>query len=116
MADLLEALHQPGQGREWLALARLGELCSAVLRECARLDRTDAPLVERLSALVDEAPERDWTLDEAAAELRLSRSILAHRFVAQTGEAPARFLRRRRCEHARHLLERGMSVREVLIA
>ncbi len=83
------------------------------MRETNRLDHTGAPLSERVSALQDEAPERDWTLDEAARELGLSRSVLAHRFAEETGESPARFLRRRRCEHARQLLERGLSVREV---
>lgn len=112
LVDMHERLGQPGRGSEWQAMASLGGLLAAIAREAGRADRADAPLAERVRGLLDEAPERDWTLDEVAAELRLSRSVFAHRFAAETGEPPARFLRRRRCEHARHLLERGLSVRE----
>jgi AraC-like DNA-binding protein len=112
LTDLHERLGFPGRGNEWQAMACLGGLLAAIAREAGRADRPDAPLAERLRCLLDEAPERDWTIAEVAAELRLSRNAFAHRFSAETGEPPARFLRRRRCEHARLLLERGLSVRE----
>ncbi len=112
LGDMHERLGQPGRGNEWQAMASLGGLLAAITREAGRADRADAPLAERLRGLLDEAPERDWSLDEVAAELHLTRSVFAHRFAAETGEPPARFLRRRRCEHARHLLERGLGVRE----
>ena len=76
LAELPELLGQPGRGNEWQAMACLGGLLAAIARQAGRTDHAGATLAERLGGLFDEAPERDWTLDEVAGELRLPRSIV----------------------------------------
>jgi AraC-like DNA-binding protein len=57
--------------------------------------------------LVNEHPERGWTLDELARSVALSRSAFADRFRRATGEAPIRYLRRVRLTRAAQYLRAG---------
>jgi AraC-like DNA-binding protein len=50
--------------------------------------------IGRALALLHEAPERAWTVDELAREVALSRSLLAQRFAALVGESPMQYLMR----------------------
>ncbi len=53
------------------------------------------------------------TLDELAEVAGLSRFHFARRFRDETGEPPWAFVRRKRAEHARRLLEEGHAPAEV---
>ena len=103
------AITEGRPGWEWRTMAHLATLFEAIGRLAGQRDAA-AGLEQQLAAIIDEAPERDWTLVELAAELGISRSSLAHRFACEVGTPPARFIRQRRCEHARRLLGMGQRV------
>jgi AraC-like DNA-binding protein len=50
--------------------------------------------VGRALALMHERPDRDWTVDELAAAVGLSRSSLAQRFTDYLGQPPIQYLTR----------------------
>jgi AraC-like DNA-binding protein len=50
--------------------------------------------VGRALALMHERPERDWTVEELAAAVGLSRSALAQRFTEFIGQPPMQYLTR----------------------
>jgi AraC-like DNA-binding protein len=52
-------------------------------------------------------PVRDWTVEELAREVGLSRSVLAHRFVELVGEAPMRDLVTWRMQLAKQMMREG---------
>jgi AraC-like DNA-binding protein len=52
-------------------------------------------------------PVRDWTVDELAREVALSRSVLAARFVDLVGEAPMRYLANWRMQLAKQMMREG---------
>jgi AraC-like DNA-binding protein len=52
-------------------------------------------------------PVRDWTVEELAREVGLSRSVLAHRFVELVGEAPMRYLVTWRMQLAKQMMREG---------
>ena len=62
------------------------------------------PIVGRALALIHDRLNHDWTADELAREVGVSRSVLAERFTATVGEPPMRYLARQRLEHASVLL------------
>jgi AraC-like DNA-binding protein len=49
-------------------------------------------------------PVRDWTVDELAREVAVSRSVLAQRFTELVGEAPMRYLANWRMQLAKQLM------------
>ena len=52
-------------------------------------------------------PVRDWTVDELAREVALSRSALAQRFADLVGEAPMRYLANWRMQLAKQMMREG---------
>ena len=52
-------------------------------------------------------PVRDWTVDELAREVGLSRSVLAQRFVDLVDEAPMRYLANWRMQLAKQMMRDG---------
>ena len=95
LADLLfvEALRRymeglPPGGKGWLAGVR-------------------DPQVGRALALLHGEPEREWTVDDLAREVALSRSALAERFTSLVGEPPMQYLTRWRLALAAQMLRVG---------
>jgi AraC family transcriptional regulator, alkane utilization regulator len=78
----------PPEGRGWLAAVRDVQIGRAL-------------------ALLHEAPERAWTVDELAREVALSRSLLATRFTSLVGESPMQYLMRWRLALAARVLRSG---------
>jgi AraC-like DNA-binding protein len=65
------------------------------------------PHVGKAIRLLHENPVRDWTVDELAREVALSRSVLAQRFVELVGEAPMRYLANWRMQLAKQMMREG---------
>ncbi|HJV96867.1 MAG TPA: AraC family transcriptional regulator [Albitalea sp.] len=63
--------------------------------------------IGRALALLHEAPERAWTVDELARAVALSRSLLAARFASLVGESPMQYLTRWRLALAARALRAG---------
>jgi len=105
-------------------LARLTELLYVeVLRRYMRqlpsghtgwLAGVKDPEVGRAMRLLHARPERQWTVEDLAREVGVSRSGLAQRFTEMTGEAPMRYLTGWRIQLAKHLiLQAGLPIAEV---
>lgn len=94
---------------DWEVVQALGRLAV----HCHAMSTEDHSLVERLTRLVDDAPEEPWRLDDVAAACGLSPAACNHRLRAELGEGPASWIRRRRFQHACRLLAAGMSPSEV---
>lgn len=62
------------------------------------------PVTARALALLHEWPARDWTLQDLADAVHVSRATLARRFTQQIGEPPLGYLTRWRMELAAHQL------------
>ncbi|MDH4847928.1 AraC family transcriptional regulator [Pseudomonas sp. BN605] len=62
------------------------------------------PQIGHVMALLQEEMDSAWTLDELARRSGLSRTALAGRFRAATGDTPLNYLRTLRMQHARQLL------------
>jgi AraC family transcriptional regulator, alkane utilization regulator len=59
-------------------------------------------------------PERDWTVEDLAHEVAVSRSVLAERFTELVGDSPIRYLANWRMQLAKQMLRDGASnVQEV---
>lgn len=105
---------EPGAGT---ALAKLAELLfvEAMRRYIGNLPPGErgwfAALrdahVGRAMSLLHAAPSRDWTVEELAREVALSRSALAERFTALAGEPPMQYLKRWRLALAARALRAG---------
>jgi AraC-like DNA-binding protein len=65
------------------------------------------PHVGKALRLLHANPVRDWTVDELAREVALSRSVLAQRFVELVGEAPMRYLANWRMQLAKQMMREG---------
>lgn len=65
------------------------------------------PFVGRALALLHRQPARDWSVDELAREVALSRSALAERFTSMIGEPPMQYLTRWRLTLAAQALRRN---------
>lgn len=73
------------------------------------------PRVHRMIRLMTKDLRRQVSLDELAQSLNLSASRLRHLFKVATGTSPARFLKARRLQKAKELLEKTLlSVKEVM--
>jgi AraC-like DNA-binding protein len=57
--------------------------------------------------LLHASPARDWTVDELAREVAVSRSVLAQRFTELVGEAPMRYLANWRMQLAKQMMREG---------
>lgn len=72
------------------------------------------PEVGRALKLLHARPERQWTVEDLAREVGVSRSGLAQRFTELAGEAPMRYLTGWRIQLAKHLiLQAGLPIAEV---
>lgn len=72
------------------------------------------PEVGRALRLLHAQPERQWTVEDLAREVGVSRSGLAQRFTELAGEAPMRYLTGWRIQLAKHLiLQAGLPIAEV---
>ena len=78
----------PAEGHGWLAALRDTQIGRAL-------------------ALLHDAPEHAWTVDELARQVALSRSVLATRFVSLVGESPMHYLTRWRLSLAARALRSG---------
>ncbi len=65
------------------------------------------PHVGKALRLLHTNPVRDWTVDELAREVALSRSVLAQRFTELVGEAPMRYLANWRMQLAKQMMREG---------
>src|SRR5262245_36339590 len=72
------------------------------------------PQVGKALRLLHANPVRDWTVDELAREVAVSRSVLAQRFTELVGEAPMRYLANWRMQLAKQMMREGThNVQEV---
>jgi AraC-like DNA-binding protein len=70
--------------------------------------------VGRALRLLHAQPEREWTIEELAREVGVSRSGLAQRFTELTGESPMRYLTGWRIQLAKNLmLQLALPIAEV---
>lgn len=65
------------------------------------------PGIGRALALLHGQPAHGWTLEELAAQVGMSRTVLAERFTRLVGEPPMRYLTRWRIQVAARLLADG---------
>ena len=123
---LRHMIHEADDGKPGSStmLSRLAELLFVeVLRRYAQqrppghtgwLAGVGDPEVGRALGCLHAEPQRNWTVDELARSVALSRSALAQRFCDLIGEPPMRYLAGWRLQVARQLLTQpGMGVAEV---
>jgi len=65
------------------------------------------PHVGKALRLLHANPGRDWTVDDLAREVAISRSVLAQRFTELVGEAPMRYLAGWRMQLAKQMMRDG---------
>jgi len=65
------------------------------------------PCVGKALRLMHADPARDWTVEELAHEVAVSRSVLAQRFTDLVGEAPMRYLANWRMQLAKQMMRDG---------
>jgi AraC-like DNA-binding protein len=65
------------------------------------------PFVGKALSLMHAGPARDWTIEELAREVGLSRSVLAERFADLVGMPPMQYLARWRMQIAAGMLSAG---------
>jgi transcriptional regulator GlxA family with amidase domain len=66
--------------------------------------------VHRVQDAISSEPHRDWNMPAMATAGHVTERHLLRLFVRHAGVSPLQFLRVRRLERARHLIERGASV------
>ena len=71
------------------------------------------PFVGKALSLLHGAPARDWTIEELAREVGVSRSVLAERFTAFVGIPPIQYLAKWRMQIAAGLLSGGANMATV---
>jgi len=72
------------------------------------------PHVGKVLRLLHANPVHDWTVDELAREVAVSRSVLAQRFTELVGETPMRYLANWRMQLAKQMMREGAhSIQEV---
>ena len=65
------------------------------------------PHVGKALHLMHANPARDWTVDDLAREVAVSRSVLAQRFTDLVGEAPMKYLANWRMQLAKQMMREG---------
>ncbi len=65
------------------------------------------PHVGKVLRLLHTNPVHDWTVDELAREVAVSRSVLAQRFAELVGETPMRYLANWRMQLAKQMMREG---------
>jgi AraC-like DNA-binding protein len=106
-------LRTAGAGRQIIVHGLLDVVFAYALREvtaqCAAehpgwSQAAHDPQVSRVLALMHEALDHPWTLEELARRAGLSRTALAERFRSAMGDTPLNHLRTLRMQRAMHLL------------
>jgi AraC family transcriptional regulator, alkane utilization regulator len=109
--ELEMSAQQPGRGAIVTRLTTI--LFVQLLREwledrphdCdALLGSMTDPAITRALALVEQAPASDWSVEELARRVGMSRSAFASRFAELVGEAPIKYITRIRLQRAAVLL------------
>ena len=123
LEPLLAQLSRPPE-RPDRSLTRLGQLLM-VLDELAHAFRAGPtgssntpthPAVIAATELLDNAPNRAWTLRELADGVHVSTSYLCRLFTRELGISPLHYVERHRLEHtAQLLLEGDLSVGEISV-
>ena len=114
---------RPGNGA---MLGRLTELMFVeILREYMHrlpehqggwLGGLNDPHVGKALRLMHANPVRDWTVEDLAREVAVSRSVLAQRFTELVGEAPMRYLANWRMQLAKQMMREGArNIQEVAV-
>jgi AraC-like DNA-binding protein len=67
------------------------------------------PYVGKALQVMHANPARDWTVDDLAREVAISRSVLAQRFSELVGETPMRYLANWRMQLAKQMMRDGSS-------
>lgn len=98
-----------GPGSTWRLASSLATLIGGLSGEPVG----GGDLLADAGRLIDAAPERAWSVAALAIALRSRPRALQARLRGLTGEAAARWILRRRMEHARALLTRGVPVHRV---
>jgi AraC-like DNA-binding protein len=65
------------------------------------------PCVGKALRLLHTNPVHDWTVDELARQVAVSRSVLAQRFTELVGETPIRYLANWRMQLAKQMMREG---------
>jgi AraC-like DNA-binding protein len=65
------------------------------------------PHVGKALRVLHASPDRDWTVDDLAREVAVSRSVLAQRFTQLVGEVPMRYLAGWRMQLAKQMMRDG---------
>jgi AraC-like DNA-binding protein len=137
LPPVIKVADDPGGGSRWLSefirlatnesadkraggesvLARLSELMfiEVIRRYLESLPAEQAgwlaglrdPFVGKALSLIHGSPARDWTIEELAREVGLSRSVLAERFADLVGMPPIQYLAKWRMQIAAGLLSNG---------
>jgi AraC family L-rhamnose operon transcriptional activator RhaR len=114
------AAGSPGAGgarRIGLLLQVLADVCGAIAApgaEAGSQGRAVHPAVVAAARLLEETPERAWTLIELADCVHISAAYLVRLFTLELGVPPIAYLTRLRAERAAALLiETGASVGEI---
>jgi len=72
--------------------------------------------IDRAADLLSQQPDRQWTLQQLAREVGLSRTLLVGRFRDQMGESPMRHLTRVRLGHAAgYLVTADLSIESIAV-
>ncbi len=95
-------------GSTWRVAAAL----AALLGGLSANTPGEGDLLSEIGRLVDGAPERPWNITALARSLRIAPRTLQQRFRNLTGDGPAHWVLQRRMEHATHMLQRGMAVKD----
>jgi AraC-like DNA-binding protein len=105
---------QLGLGRpdnwDWMALTAIGRICTHLAQLC---QRGGGSLAEQVGNLIDATPDAAWSLAQLAKLFGLSPSAFVHRFRSEACDGPASWIRRRRMNAARRMLELGQRPGEV---
>jgi AraC-like DNA-binding protein len=109
LTQVVEAGIVGGPGSAW----RIASALSTLLGGLTSASPGEGDLLTEIGRLVDAAPERPWAVPALARSLRITPRTLQARFRALTGGGPAAWVLRRRLEHGRLLLQRGIAVHQV---
>ncbi|MDD5708377.1 MAG: AraC family transcriptional regulator [Kiritimatiellae bacterium] len=96
----------------WRLVELLAELTRTLATAHQRPPLPTARLVDRVRTLVEESPNRPWSVKELSAVFDVRREVLWGRFKEQTGQSPGDWIRQHRIRIAREMLDRGLSVRQ----
>jgi len=95
-----------------LAAAHMLEALAGYIYMNGLVRMQERPLCEKLQEYIDENLSRPLALDEIAAHLKVSRSLLCHTVRRERNESVVSMIQRRRSEKAALLIREGCSLSE----